>query len=315
MEKEPYKIGLSSNSTLISMLTEYQEDPRSRIFAKLADEYRKQGLVVQAMEIIDEGLEYHPGFSSALLVLAKCHFDKRRYADCLRILEKLLRDNAQNFRAERLRADVYMRLGQRSIAMASLSRVVEMVPNDLEAAKSLEELENLGSPADKYPTPNAPASTDRAPALGWQEGSVGEVAEFEVSDLGDLWTETIRESNAVAKAKVKSLESGDFLDVATEEPEEEVAPALADPEFATRTVAELYLRQGLKEKAKQVLEIILKREPNNEWAREQLASQFDSGDSVSNSPEVRQKNLVRAQVLERLLRNVRNYRQSLKLSV
>ena len=42
--------------------------------------------------------------------------------------------------------------------------------------------------------------------------------------------------------------------------------------FATKTVAELYLRQGLKEKAKSILEVILKREPGNDWAKKQLES-------------------------------------------
>lgn len=309
MEKEPYRIGLSKNATLTSMLKEYQDDPRSRIFAKLADEYRKQGLIVQAIEIIEEGLEHHPGFSTALLVLAKCHFDKRRYADCLRILEKLLRENSENFRAERLRADVYMRLGQRSAAIASLTRVVEMAPNDREAAKSLEELENIANPAEVALVPNAPASTDRPP--NWQEEPAGEVAEFEVSELGDLWTETLEETNAVIEAEAKSLESNDF----DAEAEETLTPALADPEFATQTVAELYLRQGLKEKAKQVLEIILKRDPNNSWAKERLATEFGSKESTSTDSNARQNSLVRAQVLERLLKNVRSYRKDSKLSV
>ncbi len=68
MEKEPFRLGLSKNETLTSLLREYQENPKSRVFAKLADEYRKQDLVIQAIEIIEEGLEFHPGFSVALFV-------------------------------------------------------------------------------------------------------------------------------------------------------------------------------------------------------------------------------------------------------
>ncbi len=314
MEKEPFRLGLSKNETLTSLLREYQENPKSRVFAKLADEYRKQDLVIQAIEIIEEGLEFHPGFSVALFVKAQCFFDKRRYADCLKILGKLVRDNPQNYKAERLRADVFLRLGQQEAALDSLTRVVEMVPRDIESRKLLEELENLLSPQSPVPSSNSPASSDTA--LNWISEPAGDVSEFEVSDLGDLWKETIQESAPVIESELvnnfSDLPAESYYDEEVEkEPDEEEAQpnSLADPEFATRTVAELYLRQGLKEKAKQVLEIILKREPNNEWAQSTLDSVFsDRADSFD--AKERQRMMVRAQVLERILKNISGYRKT-----
>lgn len=313
MEKEPFQLGLSKNQTLTNLLREYQDDPRSRVFAKLADEYRKQGLIAQALEIIDEGLEFHPGFSAGLLVQAQCYFDKRRYADCLKILGKMLRDNSQNYRAERLRSDVYLRLGQRRAAIESLERVLEMVPQDSEVRKHLEELENLEFSTALPVVTNAPASTDRAPApeSDWFLGSKGEVEEFEVSDLGDLWSETVEHSEAVVDSQ---LVSENTEENAASGASTDSLASLADPEFATCTIAELYLHQGLKEKAKQVLEIILKREPNNEWARERFEAEFGNP-HPSMTVSKRHDLMVRAQILERLLKNVNSYRKDTKYSV
>ena len=39
-------------------LKEYQENPRSRVFAPLAEAYRKSGLIDEAIDICREGLEY-----------------------------------------------------------------------------------------------------------------------------------------------------------------------------------------------------------------------------------------------------------------
>lgn len=298
MEKEPFRPGLSRNETLTSLLREYQEDPRSRVFAKLADEYRKQGLVGQAIEIIEEGLEFHPGFSPGLLVMAHCFFDKKRYADSLKVVNKLLTQNPQNFRAERLRADIYLRLGQSSAAIDSLNRIVEMAPRDREAVKLLEELENKEDASAPQIYTNAPASSDTA--IDWPAGAQGEISEFQVSDIGNLWEETLQEI-AVASERIPDEEAS--------EESASAYSALADPEFATRTVAELYLRQGLKEKAKQVLETILKRDPDNEWAKTRLREDFQSNKS-GGTPIERQKLMVQAQVLERMLLNLDHYRRS-----
>ena len=61
----------------IERLTElYEKDPTARVFAPLADAYRKSKLYDEAIDILKKGLEIHPGYVSAHLVLARCYYDK-----------------------------------------------------------------------------------------------------------------------------------------------------------------------------------------------------------------------------------------------
>ncbi len=60
---------------LLGKIAAYTEllvkDPRSTIFVSLAETYRKMGLLDDARQIINKGLEYHPGFAPAYIVLGR----------------------------------------------------------------------------------------------------------------------------------------------------------------------------------------------------------------------------------------------------
>ncbi|MGH7657028.1 MAG: tetratricopeptide repeat protein, partial [Gemmatimonadales bacterium] len=53
----------------------HQENPKGRTFAILADHYRKAGEFDRAIALLKEGLEVHPDYPSALIVLGRCHQD------------------------------------------------------------------------------------------------------------------------------------------------------------------------------------------------------------------------------------------------
>src|SRR5580698_2425157 len=62
-------------------LRRFREDPTSRVFAPLAEAYRRMGQVEEAIEICREGLEHHPDFHGGRVALAKCYIDKRLFAE------------------------------------------------------------------------------------------------------------------------------------------------------------------------------------------------------------------------------------------
>ncbi len=246
VEKEPYQLGLARNQGLLKQLQEFQRNPRSLVFVPLADSYRQQGLHHQALEILDEGLAFHPDLSSAILSKARCLYDLRRYAEALQITKEAVQKNPENLRAHKLQAEIYVRLGQRKAAIRALTHVVLLYPQDQEAVRALEELENLDSKQNISLTHLSRASVDTAP-------TVGKIEDFQVGSLGDL---TALPAEALQEV----------VDVAPALP----AEAEPEPTFATRTIAELYLRQGLKAKAISVLRKLLKDDPAHEWARETL---------------------------------------------
>lgn len=300
-EIEPYKPGLVRNQGLLQQLKEFQRNPRSLVFVALADSYRQEGLPHQALEILEEGLAYHPGLASAVIAKARCLFELRRYAEALAETQAAIRTNPQNLKAFKLQAEIYVRLGQRKAAIRALSHVVALYPQDVEAVRSLEQLENLEA-RQFIPVQNiSRASVDTAPAAGkiedFQVGSIGE-------SLSSIGLEEVKEEpqlEAVQPAPMIQAEATPAA--ATEEVEE------AEPTFATRTIAELYLRQGLKAKAVRVLRKILREDAANQWARETL-QELESDEIVlpakpQQAPKPSSSLQKRAKALEMMLARVR----------
>lgn len=65
----------NQQSTLLGKIAAYTEilvkDPKSTIFVSLAETYRKMGMFEDSRQIIEKGLELHPDFSPAHIVLAR----------------------------------------------------------------------------------------------------------------------------------------------------------------------------------------------------------------------------------------------------
>lgn len=302
-EIEPYKPGLVRNQGLLQQLKEFQRNPRSLIFVALADSYRQEGLPHQALEILEEGLAYHPGLASALIAKARCLFELRRYAEALAETQVAVRTNPQNLKAFKLQAEIYVRLGQRRAAIRALTHVVNLYPQDVEAVRSLEQLENLEA-RQFIPVQNiSRASVDTAPAAGkiedFQVGSIGE-------SLSAIGLEEVRKEPQLEAAQPAFSAQPQAIPAplqAADESEE------AEPTFATRTIAELYLRQGLKPKAVRVLRKILREDAANQWARETL-QELESGEIVlpakpQQAPKPSSSLQKRAKALEMMLARVR----------
>jgi len=91
----------------IARLSErYNKDPKSRIFVQLADAYRKNNMIDEALEILQKGLQHHPNYGLAYLILGKCYFDKRMYAQAKDSFEKTLSFDPQNIVALRMLAQI-----------------------------------------------------------------------------------------------------------------------------------------------------------------------------------------------------------------
>ncbi|MGZ3655450.1 MAG: tetratricopeptide repeat protein, partial [Bdellovibrionota bacterium] len=178
MEREPYRPGLVRNQNLVQQLKELQKNPRSLVFVTLADNYRAEGLPHQALDILDEGMLFHPGLASALISKARCLFDLRRFAEASSVCRDILAANPANIKAQKLQADIFVRLGQRRAAIRALTKVVSLFPQDREAVKALEELEGLETGVIVPPEKLSRASTDAPPVLGriddFQVGSFSE---------------------------------------------------------------------------------------------------------------------------------------------
>ena len=126
---------------IYSYLRKYQEDPTSRIFAPLAEAYRKAGLVDEAIEVAREGLRIHPNFIVGKVALARALFEKKLFVEVMDELRTVVLDAPDNLVAQRLMAESCLRTGRVAESLSAYKMLLYFVPQDAETAKIVQELE------------------------------------------------------------------------------------------------------------------------------------------------------------------------------
>ena len=128
----------------ISKLSEkYSKDPQSRIFVQLADVYRKNNMVDEALDVLNKGLEYHPQYALAYLVLGKCYFEKRAHIQARDAFEKTIALDPQNIVALRMLARTYEMLKDDKGQINAYKNIITIDPLDTNAKEKLSMLEAL----------------------------------------------------------------------------------------------------------------------------------------------------------------------------
>ncbi|MDP2599210.1 MAG: hypothetical protein Q8P84_00550 [Deltaproteobacteria bacterium] len=68
---------LLNNATFLRYYSQWQENPKSMVFAPIAEYFRLYGMVDEAIKICLEGLKQSPGLVSGRLALAKAYLHKK----------------------------------------------------------------------------------------------------------------------------------------------------------------------------------------------------------------------------------------------
>ncbi len=131
-------------------IREYQKillkNPRSSLFAMLAESYRRMGRLQEALEVTRKGLEYKPDFVSGLVVHAKVLFDLKEYRLAIQNFEKSLALSPKNLLSLRFTALCYLKMGQRQKAMNYINELLRLNPEDREALELVRQIESPDTP-------------------------------------------------------------------------------------------------------------------------------------------------------------------------
>lgn len=138
--KRTLKPGFSP--VIYDYLRKFQEDPTSRVFAPLAEAYRKAGLIDEAIDIAREGLAVHPNFVGGRVALARALFDKKSYTEVIDQLTPIVRDVPDNLIAQRLLGESCLMTGRVLEALAAYKMLLYFSPEDIEVTKLVQELES-----------------------------------------------------------------------------------------------------------------------------------------------------------------------------
>ncbi len=116
--------------------------PESRIFAPLADAYRKNGDVEKAIELCEKGLEGYTDYASAHVILGKCFYDKGATERSRAEFERVIEIDPENMVALKFMGDILMSEGDRDGSISYYRRILAIDPTNEEVSGKLEGLEN-----------------------------------------------------------------------------------------------------------------------------------------------------------------------------
>jgi tetratricopeptide (TPR) repeat protein len=144
---------------------ELERNPRSKVFAPLAEAYRRMDLMDEALRIAQAGVEFHPEFVSGRVALAKVLIAQEKYSEALTHLEKACLLASDNILAHSLLGETLLKLRKPREALKSFKMVLFHSPTDLRALQVVQKWEFMT--ADEYEAevfPDEPANLPAPPA-------------------------------------------------------------------------------------------------------------------------------------------------------
>lgn len=118
------------------------KDPNSKLFVPLAEEYRKEGMVEEAIEVLRAGLEKQPGYMSARVALGKIYLEKGLQKEAREEFENVIKMIPDNLYSQKKLAEIYRDSGETDLAIKAYRTVLKLNSMDEDAGNSLRELES-----------------------------------------------------------------------------------------------------------------------------------------------------------------------------
>ena len=159
---------MAATSEIEKLERRYSENPDGRFFAPLADAYRKSGQVDRALELVRAGLQKHPDYLSAHIVLGRCLLDKGTDADAAGTFQSVLALDGENIIALKSLAEIAERGGRADEARRWLTKLLSVDSMNSEAEADLQRL------GGALAGPVAPVA--EAPAAAAPETSFADIA-------------------------------------------------------------------------------------------------------------------------------------------
>lgn len=292
----------------------YEKNPKSRVFAPLAESYRKIGMHDEALKILNEGLKYHSDYVLAYIVLANCYFDLNKFELAYNTLRPFTSKNLDNISFQKLYADICINLGYLEEALSTFKYLLFLNPQDkyiADQVKFLEddlllkedEADNSGvkyeesdrvDDEDQWVTKDFSNITDD-PFISNDilEEEVQDSTIHNVSPL-DAFRKDVEENNL--RIEQRSLDDEYYRQDFDDENEAVLIDNNEeDTPFINHTLVELYCGQHHYRKALEVLEHIISLHPTDLktknkiieikdiLAKEQLADQLNEIDQLEES--------------------------------
>jgi len=136
---------------LAQLKARWESDPSSRIFLQLAEEYRHQGRIQDALAVLDRGLQEHPGYLSALVAKGRCHLELGEADAARSVLERVAKQDPTQMVANKLLVRAYLGSGDLARARERLDLYSLLNDSDPEIGDLRRQIKLMDRPKEQVP--------------------------------------------------------------------------------------------------------------------------------------------------------------------
>lgn len=250
-----------------ALVKKYEEalarDPSSRVFAQLGELYRKMGMHDRAMLVYRDGVKRHPSYVLGYLGLAFCYYDLEQFQLAYATLRPLVDSARDNLRLQKLFARCCENLNYQDEALETWKYLLFINPKDSEATAKVMALESGTSSTE----PQATSMVET------QSFKIDHLSPSPVDDVDDwVRVDLAKQENEIEMPEVKAEQTRTISVIPVDEEESEPEPVAIKQEapIVSLTLVDLYIAQGHREKAQEVLEKMHELNPSDERVKLKL---------------------------------------------
>jgi pentatricopeptide repeat protein len=295
-----------------------EDNPKSRVFAPLAESYRKLGQIDEALQILKSGLRHHPTYILGHLGLADCYFEIEEFNLAYTTLKPFIKENKDNLRLMKLFASICLKTDAKDEALDAFKYLLFLNPRDREVANNVKILEdeikqssvkiNFSKEDGKVETfeANAGFNLKELESHPAKETNIDEWIQIDFQTEDEAQEKTIEidqwnlKKNETLPKEVEKVESHRHFSFEVKENVEnkiETNFSTSDSPVITHTLVDLYCKQGHIEKACEILENILALNPNDQKTKAKLTEVMALLPSVDEQ-DIEEKSVVHDQTLK-----------------
>lgn len=280
----------------------YEKNPRSKVFAPLAETYRKLGMYKEGIQILRDGIKIHPSYTLGYIVLANIYFDEGHYELAYSTVRSFVSSNLENITLQRLFGKICLELNKFDEALETYKLMLLLNPKDedvIERVKALEDKLNYSVVIDERRQEPRELFDDKDDwvQVDFNKDSVVQSKEESIDD----WQQENSVKNKINFDEIEVKEhdlSSDYYfedydndsdDVITAEDDKlNDEDELQDKKIISHKLIDLYYSQGHIEKAIELLKEAITQSPNDEQSLiklEKFQRQLDEENSIEQLVE------------------------------
>jgi tetratricopeptide (TPR) repeat protein len=259
------------------ILRRFEEDPSGRQFLPVSEILRNHQLLEESLELLQQGVQDHPGFAVARVVLARELFQRGLVLDAWDTLIHAPSPLTDNVLAQKLQFKLALLLGDEPTVRKSFQqlRVQQGVDPEIKRLMERLDLDGLAAIRESYTTDLIGRGVDlRLPKL---DESIQGLERQPVKDLKPLDEKSVRSKKFVLEYELDDLSRKQIEKFHVVPLPEVFAPGVlsqTDPgstkghvELDSTTLAEIYAKQGFYGKALAIYRRLLRIAPHNDLIR------------------------------------------------